>query len=79
MSNAYLDWRRMAEMLETDAVGNVRNTLRVAQSDVMDVLREFMEVKKLDMRIDRAGNGFKLTIHADVERIYDVGKLDGGA
>ena len=48
--------------------------LRVAQSDVMALLCEFMDVRKLDMTVDVAQGGYALTVTADVARFFDVGK-----
>lgn len=65
---------RIARMIERDAKGEINRTLRVAQSDVAALLREFMDVTKLDMYFERADNGYELTIKADVARFYGVGK-----
>ena len=64
----------MARMLENDEAGSLRGTLRVAQSDLINLLGEFMDVKKLDMGVEKADGGYKLTITADIGRIYEVGK-----
>lgn len=65
---------RLARMIENDCNGEIRRTMRVAQSDVMMLLSEYMDVTKLDMSVGNAENGFTVTITADVSRIYNVGK-----
>lgn len=72
-----MDVQRLTRMLENDEAGSMRGTLRVAQSDVMNLLCEFMDVKKLDMRVEKSGDCYKLTITADVNKIYDIGKISG--
>ena len=61
-------------MVENDGDGAVKNTLRVAQSDLVSLLGEFMDIDKLDMSVERADGRFRLKIEADVGRIFDVGK-----
>ena len=65
---------RIARIVENDGNSAVRRTLRVAQSDVMALLSEFMDVKKLDMTAERTEHGYALSINADVVRFYEVGK-----
>ncbi|MBD5132236.1 MAG: hypothetical protein HDT28_06610 [Clostridiales bacterium] len=65
---------RISRMIENDEFGNVKRTLRVAQSDVMALLNQFMQVEKLDLSVDKNENGYLLKITAEVSRIYDVGK-----
>lgn len=62
-------------MLENDEAGSMHGTLRVAQSDIMNLLCEFMDVKKLDMRVEKANDAYKLTITAEVAKIFDIGKI----
>lgn len=64
----------MTRMLENDEAGSLRGTLRVAQADLINLLSEFMDIKKLDMSVEKAEGGYKLTITAEVGRIYEVGK-----
>ena len=65
---------RISRMIENDEYGNVKRTLRVAQSDIMALLCEFMQVEKLDLSVDKKESGYMLKITADVSRIYDIGK-----
>ena len=65
---------RLARMIENDGNDEIKRTMRVAQSDVMMLLSEYMDVTKLDMSVDKADNGFSVTITAAASRIYNVGK-----
>lgn len=65
---------RIARMIENDYDGEIKRTLRVAQSDVMMLLSEYMDVTKLDMSVDRSDSGFIVSITANAARIYNVGK-----
>lgn len=65
---------RIARMIENDGSGAVKRTLRVAQSDVAALLREFMDVTKLDMSAEKTEDGYTVTIRADVSRFYEVGR-----
>lgn len=69
------DSERLRRMVELDADGAVKTTLRVAQSDIMTLLSEFMDVEKLDMSVEKNGDGFTLVVTAAVKRFYDVGKV----
>ena len=64
---------RITRMIENDANGAIRRTLRVAESDVATILGEFMEVTSLDMNSEKADDGYVLTIKVGVSRFYDVG------
>ena len=66
---------RIAKMIENDGNGAIKRVLRVAQSDVLALLCEFMDVTKLDMTAERTENGYELIIRADVARFYDVGAI----
>lgn len=65
---------RIARMIENDGNAAIKRVLRVAQSDVMALLCEFMDVRKLDMTVDGANDGYTLKITADVARFFDIGK-----
>ncbi|MDE7164112.1 MAG: hypothetical protein K2O04_01645 [Clostridiales bacterium] len=65
---------RLARMIENDFSGEIKRTMRVAQSDVMALLSEYMDVTKLDMSVEKATDGFAVTITAAASRIYNVGK-----
>lgn len=69
------DAERIKKIVESDAVGAIKNTLAVAQSDVDRVLCEFMDIEKLVMHTDRVGEMYKVVIEVDASRIYDVGKV----
>lgn len=66
---------RITRMVENDGDGAIKNTLRVAQSDVAELLGEYMDINKLDMSVERMGAGYRLKIDADVGRIFEVGEL----
>lgn len=66
--------RRIADVVENDADGSIKTTLRVARSDIAAVLEEFCDLRKIGMRVDKTENSYKLIIEADVLRFYDVGK-----
>lgn len=59
---------RLTKILENDSSGAIKRTLRVAQSDIIALLSQFMELDKLDMVAERTENGYKLRISADVDR-----------
>lgn len=65
---------RLARIIENDGNGEIKRTMRVAQSDVMALLCEYMDVNKLDMTVDKADSGYTVKITADASRIYNVGK-----
>lgn len=65
---------RIARMIENDGNAAIKRVLRVAQSDVMALLCEFMDVRKLDMTVDGANDGYTLKITANVARFFDIGK-----
>ncbi len=67
------DAERLRRMVESDADGAIKNILRVAQCDVMTLLSEFMDVARLDMSVNKNGDGFTLDIKADVNRFYGIG------
>ena len=66
---------RITRMVENDGDGAVKNTLRVAQSELFTLLGEYMDIDKLDMSVERADGKFRLKIAADVNRIFEVGKV----
>ena len=64
---------RLARIIENDAEGEIKRTMRVVQSDVMSLLSEFMSVSKFDMSVEKADEGYMLKIEATVEKFYGVG------
>ena len=60
-------------MIENDEDGTVKRTLRVAQSDILMILSEYMDVSKLDVSADRTADGYVVKITAQANRIYNVG------
>lgn len=69
---------RLKRMVESDAGGGINDTMRLAQSDVMELLGEFMDVTRLDMRVEQSNGGYRVTITADADTVYGVGKIDVG-
>ncbi|MDE7463646.1 MAG: hypothetical protein K2M48_01335 [Clostridiales bacterium] len=67
---------RLKRIVENDKGGEMNDTLRVAQSDVMSLLCEFMDVSRLDMRVQPTDSGYRITITADADKIYGIGKID---
>lgn len=65
---------RLIRIVENDGDGALKRTLGVVQSDILDVLGEFMDVKRLNMAVKRENGGFALIIDADIARFYDVGR-----
>ena len=65
---------RIARIVENDASGGIKSVLKVAQSDIMMLLCEYMDVVKLDMTADKTKSGYVVNIKADVARFYDVGR-----
>ena len=66
---------RIARIIENDANGVIKRTMRVVQSDVMSLLSEFMDVSTLDMSVEGGEDGYDLIVTAKVARIYDIGKM----
>ena len=66
--------KRLARVIENDSNGVINRTLRVAESDVVMILSQYMEINSLDMRVQKSDSGYTLEIKADVNRFFDVGK-----
>lgn len=64
---------RIAKMIENDGNGEIKRTIRVAQSDLMALLSEYMDVTKLDVTVDKTDGGYAVHIEAAASRIYNVG------
>ena len=69
---------RLARIIETDAGGEIKRTMRVAQSDIMALLSEFMDVTRLDMTVNKCDDGLELAIIAKAARIKSVGNVTDG-
>ena len=65
--------QRIAQIIQNDADGVIKRTMRVAQSDIMLLLSEYMDVTKLDMTVDKTDDGYSVNISAKAARIYSVG------
>lgn len=68
---------RLRSLVENDRLGYIKNTLSVAESDVFELLCEFMDVKRLNMRVDTQEGGYRLMIDATIGEIFNVGKVIG--
>lgn len=66
---------RILRMVENDSDGEVRQTLRLVRADLCSLLCEFMSVQKLDMSVGKIDGAYRLTISADVDKFYSVGKV----
>ncbi len=66
---------RILRMVENDSDGEVRQTLRLVRADLCALLCEFMSVQKLDMSVGKIDGAYRLTISADVDKFYSVGKV----
>lgn len=66
---------RILRMVENDSDGEVRQTLRLVCSDLGALLGEFMSVEKLDVSVSKIDGAYRLTITADVDKFYSVGKV----
>ncbi|MCH5163348.1 MAG: hypothetical protein J1G38_07710 [Clostridiales bacterium] len=75
MKEAFFSTERLKRIVESDADGEMNDTLRVAQSDIMALLGEYMDIARLDMRVDKAESGYRVTVTADADRIFCVGKI----
>ncbi|MDE7406612.1 MAG: hypothetical protein K2M89_07055 [Clostridiales bacterium] len=64
---------RIAKMIENDGNGEIKRTMRVAQSDIMALLSEYMDVTKLDVTVDKCADGYVVNIAATASRIYNIG------
>lgn len=60
-------------MIENDGNGEIKRTMRVAQSDIMALLSEYMDVTKLDVTVNKSGDGYAVNIAATASRIYNIG------
>ena len=69
---------RLKRIVESDAGSEINDCMRLAQSDVMALLCEFMDVTRLDMRVQPTDEGYRVTITADANAIYGIGKIDIG-
>lgn len=65
---------RLMRIVENDGDGALKRTLGVVRSDILDLLTQFMDVKRLNMEVRRENGAFALIIDADVARFYDIGK-----
>lgn len=65
---------RLMRIVENDGDGALKRTLGVVRSDILDLLTQFMDVKRLNMEVRRENGVFALIIDADVARFYDIGK-----
>jgi len=78
MSNGGADTEigeRLKRMVENDGGGEIKKVMRVVESDVMALLCEFMDVARLDTRVQKNGDGYMLTVEASVDKFYGVGNL----
>ncbi|MDE6029448.1 MAG: hypothetical protein K2F90_03915 [Clostridiales bacterium] len=64
---------RIAKMIENDGDGDIKRTMRVAQSDIMALLSEYMAVTKLDVSVEKADGGYAVNVSATASRIYNIG------
>ena len=64
---------RIAKMIENDGNGEIKRTMRVAQSDIMMLLSEYMNVTKLDVTAEKCADGYTVNIAATASRIYNIG------
>ena len=64
---------RIAKIIENAGNGEIKRTMRVAQSDIMMLLSEYMNVTKLDVSVDKSADGYTVNITANASRIYNVG------
>ncbi len=64
---------RIAKMIENDGNGEIKRTMRVAQSDIMALLSEYMDVTKLDVTVDKCADGYAVNVAATASRIYNIG------
>lgn len=65
---------RIARIIENDAGGEIKRTVRVLQSDIAALLSEFMSLAGLDVTVEKAGERYVLKMTATADRFYDVGK-----
>lgn len=69
---------RLKRMVENDEFSILKKALKVAQSDVMSVLCEFMDAESIDMRVVKNGDRYILSMVVEVNKFYDVGTLSEG-
>lgn len=71
------DVRRIMRVVQSDATGAIERTVRVAESDVAALLKEFMDVKRMSASVTGEEGSYRLLIDVDVARFYGVGNTDG--
>ncbi len=70
------DVKRIMRVVQNDATGAIERTVRVAESDVAALLKEFMDVKSMSASVSGEDGHYRLLIEAEVSRFYGVGKTD---
>ncbi len=70
------DTERVKRIVEKDSIGALNDIMSVVQSDIADVLGEFMNVTGMNVSLDSDGRGgYTVKIDAAVDRFYDIGKI----
>lgn len=70
------DTERVKRIVEKDSIGALNDIMSVVQSDIADVLGEFMNVTGMNVSLDSDGRGgYTVKIDANVDRFYDIGKI----
>ena len=70
------DTERVKRIVEKDSIGALNDIMSVVQSDIADVLGEFMNVTGMNVSLDSYGHGgYTVKIDANVDRFYDIGKI----
>lgn len=62
-------------MLEADRLGGIKNTLAVMQGDITSLLSEYAVAHDIGLTLCRTQSGYRLEISADLDEIYEVGKI----
>lgn len=71
------DVKRIMRVVRGDATGAIERTVRVAESDMASLLKEFMDVKRMSASVTGEDGNYRLLIDVDVARFYGVGNTDG--
>lgn len=70
------DTERVKRIVEKDSIGALKDIMSVVQSDIADVLGEFMNVASMNVSLDSDGHGgYNIKIEVNADRFYEIGKI----
>lgn len=66
---------RIVSVVSDDRLGNLKQTIKVMQADIAELLSHYTDAESVSLEIVRKGDAFELTAVATASRIYEVGKI----